>query len=275
MKHLMNCLVASAAVLALAQGRIVFKDKRTDPSLQIEGNKGMVEPDNRFELDGNVIIRQPKDGTVITCANAKGDLVKVSAKDAAGKTISTTDIDNVKLTGGIRITQQNESGSSELTGTSADYNLDGSNKKIKLTGNLKMTHNGAGQSKSAFTLTGTGANAILRKQGKDSKLSSATLTGPIVFKGNELYKTAEGTKLREMSAKSNSMTYTLNEDESGQMVMRGNIELQQSTPDEDGPEVTGAQTITLDLNKKGEVVRVRLSAGEGSITTVYKKKGNA
>lgn len=275
MKHLMNCLVASAAVLALAQGRIVFKDKRTDPSLQIEGNKGMVEPDLRFELDGNVIIRQPKDGTVITCATAKGDLVKINLRDVNGKTIVGTDIDNVKLSGGIRVTQQNESGSSELTGSSADYNLDGTNKKIKLYGSLKFTHKGTGQAKSAFTITGSGANATLRKQGKDSKLSTANLSGPITFNGSELYKTPVGSRLREMSAKSNSLTYTLNEDETAQVVMRGDIEVKQSTPEDDGPEVTGAQTVTLDLNKAGEVTRIRLSAGEGSITTVYKKKGNA
>lgn len=276
MKNLMNCLVASAAVLALAQqGRIVFKDKRSDPTLQIEGNKGMVEPDNRFELDGNVVIRQPKEGFVMTCASAKGDLVKVSGKDAAGKTVSRTEIDNVKLTGSVKMNQQVESGTSEFTCASADYSLDGALKKIKLNGGIKLVQKGSTAAKQGFTVTGSSANATLRKKGNGSDLSTATVNGPIVFDGSEVYKNPTGTHLRQVSAKSDSLTYTRNDDATAQVVMRGNIELKQSTAEDDGPEIIGAQTITFDLNVQGNVIRVRLSAGEGNIKTVYKKKGNA
>lgn len=275
MKHLMNCLVASTAVLAFAQGRLVFKDKRNDPSLQIEGNKGMIEPDSRFELEGNVIIRQPKEGFVMTCATAKGDLVKVNIRDVNGKTVVSTEFDNVKLTGTVKINQSVTSGSSEFTCASADYNLDGALRKIKFNGGIKLVHKGSTAAKQGFTVTGSSANATLRKKGQNSDISTATVNGPIVFDGSEVYKTPSGSQLRQVAVKSDSLTYTRNDDDTAQMVLRGNIDLKQSTAEDDGPEISGAQTITLDLNVQGNVTRIRMSAGGGDIKTVYKKKGNA
>ena len=284
MKRLPLIVFVGLVAFAVAQDRLVFRDRKKDPRVQIEGNQGFFIPDKSFELSGNVVVRQLVDKLTMSCQKATGDLVKVTGK---------TEFDNVHLTGGVQVDQIGQTSSFGATGSKADYDLKDSLRHLNLGGNVVLDFSGEsdvkadpkkqgskpGKKSSTLNVKATDADVTFKKITKDNKESievqAVTVTGPIQFNGNEVTKVEGKTSTQKFTARADRMTFRA-KGESGNAEVRltGNLEIHQQDDSGDGPDIAGAKSLVLQLNDNYEIISIRFSSdGSGQIKTTFPPKG--
>jgi hypothetical protein len=276
--------------LALAQKQITFRDSVKNPHIIVQGNQGFLVPNEGFELAGNVQIKRIEDGgtgkveTLMTCAKATGTFNKKTGK---------TEVDNLKMTGGIQFTQTGKKGSTSATGDSAEYDLKDGLRIININGDVKVSFEGDSEKKtdkktvekihSTMSTSSQAATLTFRSKkdanGKEiSEVQSAIIRGPIQFNGTQL----AGEKLQRVSAKADKMTYTiLGESKAPEVRLEGNLEFRE-LDGEDGAVIEGATLLILQLNDKNEIVKLQFRSDKinpvrTTITKVDagKRKGGA
>ncbi len=284
--------------LALAQKPIVYKDNAKKPTMIIQGNQGFFAPGENFELSGNVQIRRISsrgDSTVetlMTCAKASGNLVRVNNK---------MEVDSVRMTGGIQFIQKGENRSTTASGDSAEYDLKDGLREVNVNGGVEISFDSQstrevikdGKKESAkissiMSTTSRSATLTFKSKLDDKKkeiteLQSAVIRGPIQFNGTQLIKDAAGEKQQKVFAKADKMTYLIS-GESGkrEVKLEGNLEFRQNDGVGEGSIVEGANTVVLQLNEKNEILKLRFKSESPNqvVTTITKnnskgKKGGA
>lgn len=262
MKRFSLLVLSGFVAFAFAQQRIVFRDSKKNTRVQIEGNQGFFIPDKSFELTGNVIVKQIVEKLTMTCAKATGDFVKVAGK---------TEFDNVRLTGGVKVTKASDTTAFGATGNSADYDIKGDQRVIKLNGDVTLDFRATGSQTSTWNAKASSATVTVNKS--DNFLDAANLSGPLTFNGTEVERSGKTTKF---TVKAQTFNYRA-KGESGNPEIRleKNIEMSQEGGDQDA-EITGAQLLVLELNKENQITKIRFSSGgEGQIksTFIQTKKG--
>jgi hypothetical protein len=255
-------IVLGMSAFAIAQQRLVFKDRKKDPNIRIEGNKGMVVPDKNFEISGNVVVENYAQKLIMTCNQAVGDLIKIKNK---------SDFDNVVLTGAVVVKQADNEQTTLLKCAKANYNLQGNQMvKLVLTRDVYISFYSSDTAKSDAVVTGSSAVAIIDRSedaGED-KVQSLELQGPVLYKGKQFVQDGTGKGIvRNFTVKADRLTFT-------KARLIGNLEIQQTDDGIDTAEVTGAQVAILEFDNKNVVTRIRFSSeGQGQIRTVLKKRG--
>jgi hypothetical protein len=266
------CCVIGVSALAFAQARIVFKDSRKSPKIQIEGNRGMIVPDTNFELTGNVVINNFEQKLKLTCEKAAGDLIKSDG---------VSQFDNVKLTGGVKAFLDDAETNAQTTSSSAFYNLVGKEQaELSLQGSVALTiRNGAKGVNNDSVVTAQSAKVTINRKAKEQdRLVSAKLDGGILFKGLQIKKEEGKVTSQRLEVKAEEATYT-KAGKSGkpEFQLQGNLVFLQNPDEEGGVEVTGAQRAIFELDETGKVTRIQFSSDGQStkkpIRTVIKKKG--
>ena len=284
--------------LALAQKPIVYKDNANKPTMIIQGNQGFFAPGENFELSGNVQIRRISSSgdstveTLMTCAKASGNLVRVNNK---------MEVDSVRMTGGIQFVQKGENRSTTASGDSAEYDLKDGLREVNVNGGVEISFDSQstreaikdGKKESAkissiMSTTSRSATLTFKSKLDDKKkeiteLQSAVIRGPIQFNGTQLVKDAAGEKQQKVFAKADKMTYLIS-GESGkrEVKLEGNLEFRQNDGVGEGSIVEGANTVVLQLNEKNEILKLRFKSESPNqvVTTITKnnskgKKGGA
>ncbi len=285
--------------LALAQKPIVYKDNAKKPTMIIQGNQGFFAPGENFELSGNVQIRRISSTgdssveTLMTCAKASGNLVRVNDK---------MEVDSVRMTGGIQFVQKSENRSTTASGDSAEYDLKDGLKEVNVKGGVEISFDSQstrettkqdGKKESARissimstisrSATLTFKSKLDDKKKEITELQSAVIRGPIQFNGTQLVKDAAGEKQQKVFAKADKMTYSIS-GESGkrEVKLEGNLEFRQNDGVGEGSIVEGANTVVLQLNEKNEILKLRFKSESPNqvATTITKvnskgKKGGA
>ncbi len=284
--------------LALAQKPIVYKDNAKKPTMIIQGNQGFFAPGENFELSGNVQIRRISSSgdstveTLMTCAKASGNLVRVNNK---------MEVDSVRMTGGIQFVQKGENRSTTASGDSAEYDLKDGLREVNVNGGVEISFDSQstreaikdGKKESAkissiMSTTSRSATLTFKSKMDDKKkeiteLQSAVIRGPIQFNGTQLVKDAAGEKQQKVFARADKMTYLIS-GESGKREVRleGNLEFRQNDGVGEGSIVEGANTVVLQLNEKNEILKLRFKSESPNqvVTTITKnnskgKKGGA
>ncbi len=284
--------------LALAQKPIVYKDNAKKPTMIIQGNQGFFAPGENFELSGNVQIRRISSSgdstveTLMTCAKASGNLVRVNNK---------MEVDSVRMTGGIQFVQKGENRSTTASGDSAEYDLKDGLREVNVNGGVEISFDSQstreaikdGKKESAkissiMSTTSRSATLTFKSKLDDKKkeiteLQSAVIRGPIQFNGTQVVKDAAGEKQQKVFAKADKMTYLIS-GESGkrEVKLEGNLEFRQNDGVGEGSVVEGANTVVLQLNEKNEILKLRFKSESPNqvVTTITKniskgKKGGA
>lgn len=253
------------AGLVLAQTGFTYRSPKVDPKLSISGKSGWVELDKQFEVTGNVRLDSKTDQIVMTGDRMTGNLQKEEKKTVAN---------NVRVRGDVGISKVEKNGNLKITGNEMDYDLlDTSLAKAVLRGNVKLDFLATSDKAGNSDLTAAKVEAIFkRKVTKDeSTLQALKVSGPLVYKGVTVAEKGKA----NITAKADRMIYE-KKGEGAEMLLSGNIYFDQKGPeDDDSAEVTGAQSVKLTLNAKGEVTNVRMNSEKpDKIVTKVKKKGN-
>lgn len=293
MKRFLPIVFLGLFSLAVAQKPIVYKDNAKEPRLIIQGNQGFFVPGESFELNGNVQIKRISGSgdssleTLMTCSKASGTLVKINGK---------MEVDNVRMTGGIKFSQTSVNNSTVATGDSAEYDLKDGLREINVKGGVEISFGGKGttekpkkdgkkeliQINSVMSTTSQSATLTFKIKIDDKKrevadLQSAIVRGPIQFNGTQLTKDASGERQQKVFAKADKMTYTIS-GESGKPEVRleGNLEFRELDSADGGAVVEGATLLILQLNDKKEIIKIRFRSDEGKQvkTTITKADSN-
>jgi hypothetical protein len=277
--------------LAAAQKPIVYKDNAKKPTMIIQGNQGFFAPGENFELSGNVQIRRLSSSgdssveTLMTCAKASGNLVRVNNK---------VEVDSVRMTGGIQFVQKGENRSTTASGDSAEYDLKDGLREVNVKGGVEISFDsqstreaikdGKKESvKTSSTMNATSRSATLtfktkidEKKKETTELQSAEVRGPIQFNGTQLVKDATGEKQQKVFAKADKMTYSIRGESGNREVkLEGNLEFRQNNGVDEGSIVEGANTVVLQLNEKYEILKLRFkSEGSNKVETTITKIGS-
>lgn len=264
MKRTISLVLISLMALAVAQekGRLVFRDDKKNPSIILQGDRGYVDPGESFELSGNVSLQLVAQNLLLTCGKAGGKIVGTSKK---------SDIDDVRLTGGVKVTIDNKAFFVIVTGDSVDYDLQETARLIKLKGNASFNFKSKGDP--ASTLDAKSSNADITLSKNDNIVKTASMTGGITLNGVEIQKVSNGFKKVKFSVKAQSLLFTEKSSDEKEVRLEKNIVVTRSS-DEGDADVTGAQVLVLTLNGNNEVTRSRFSSdGVGQVKTTL-KKGN-
>lgn len=272
MKRLPLIVFLGLFSLALAAQKVItYRDSAKNPHLIVQWNEGYLVPGEDFELSGNVQIKRldntGTNGTVetlMTCAKATGKMVKIGSK---------TEVDDVKMTGGVHLTQTGRISTTEASGNSMTYLMKSGDREVNLNGDVKIDFAGAEtvkgvKSNSKMTTTASHANLIfaVKSDGKKeyAEVQTATINGPINFTG---YKVGDGGKTQKVAAKADKMTYTHSVDGKPQVTLEGNLDFRELEGD-DGAVIEGANIVVLTLNDKNEIVKLKFSSGSsGQVKT--------
>lgn len=265
MKALALLAGCGLAGLVLAQAGFTYRSPKVDPKLMISGKSGWVELDKKFEVTGNVRLESKTDQIIMTGERMAGDLQKEDKKTVANK---------VRVRGDVTISSVQNNGYLNITGSEMDYDLlDATLAKAVLRGNVKLDFVAISEKAGNADLTAAKVEATFkRKVAKDeSALQMLNVDGPLVYKGVSVSEKGKA----NITAKADRMVYE-KKGEGAEMVLSGNIYFDQKGPeDDDSAEVTGAQSVKLTLNAKGEVTNVRMNSEKpDKIVTKVKKKGN-
>ena len=280
MKRFALFVLVGVVALAAARDRLTFRDSKKDPHVQIEGDNGFFIPDKSFELTGKVIIQQLKDKFTLTCDKATGELGKING---------SMEFNKVHLTGSVTATQVGEKSSFAASGSKADYSLNESSRELAMSGGVNIDFSGSSEVKpstpgkalilrnSAMNVKASNTVINFKKVMKEKKevieVQTATVEGPIDFHGTQTDKSSGKTTNQKFSAKADKMTYAI-KGESGEREVKltGNLEIHQADDNGDGPDITGARTLVLQLDDQFNIVKVRFSSdGAGQIKTVFTK----
>ncbi len=275
MKRLLIFALLGTTAFAATQNRLVYRDSKKNPRIQIEGNNGFFAPDKSFELSGNVLVKQIEDNLTMSCGKATGDFVKVDNK---------SEFDNVRLTGGVSAKQEGKASTLTASGSSADYDLKGALRSLTLRNNVKLGFSGTSEVKgttkaSTMTVDASNANLIFRKTQPDAKkrtmqIESAEIDGPIAFDGVEVSTTDGKVKKQKLSVKASKLTFTSNaETGTSEVRLTGNLEIHEEDENGDGPDISGARSLVLQLDKEFNITKVKFSSeGVGQIRSVFNTK---
>jgi hypothetical protein len=282
MKTSIAWIIIGLSAFAVAQQRLVFKDSRKNPRIRIEGNRGLVIPDSKFELSGQVIVQNFEDKLKMSCEKVTGDLIKEGTKSG---------FDNVRLTGGVKVVMGEGVEIVNMSATSANYDLQGTDKsKITMSGSVDFAFVSTKDSAKSRDLKVTASSLetmLLREKGVKNPVLSAKLTGGVTFVGVEVKKGKDEKSGKDvvtsqkLQIKANEATYLKRgESGNGEVILKGDLVFLQNPGDDDGAEVTGAQSAILELDDLNRVKLIRFSAGgQGAnrtpITTIIKKKKGA
>jgi hypothetical protein len=264
MKALTLLTGCGLAGIVLAQTGFTYRSPKVDPQLQISGKSGWVELDKKFEVTGSVKLDSKTDQISMTGDRMTGDLAKENKKTVA---------DHVRIRGGVTVSKVEKNGNLKITGNEVDYDLiDVTFAKATIRGNVKLDFLATTEKAGNADVTATKVEATFKRTvAKDeSSLQALTVDGPVSYSGVSVSEKGKAV----ITAKADRMTYK-KQGEGAEMLLSGNLFFDQKGPeDEDSAEVTGAQSVRLTLNAKGEVVTVRMnSEGIGKIVTKIKKKG--
>jgi hypothetical protein len=262
MKALALLAGCGLAGLVLAQTGFTYRSPRVDPKLTISGKSGWVELDNKFEVTGSVRLESKTDQIIMTGERMTGDLQKEDKKTVANK---------VRVRGDVAISKAEKNGNLKITGSEMDYDiLDATLAKAVLRGNVKLDFLATSDKAGNADLTAAKIEATFkRKVAKDE--SALQVLNVDVYKGVSVSEKSRA----NITARANRMVYE-KKGEGAEMILSGNIYFDQKGPeDDDSAEVTGAQSVKLTLNAKGEVTNVRMNSEKpDKIVTKIKKKGN-
>ena len=268
--------------LAAAQKPIVYRDSTKNPKVVIQGNKGFLIPGigpkepGSFELSGSVQIKRLSEGgeTLMTCDKATGTFYKLNGN---------TEVDKVRMTGGIRFSQGGKKETTVVDGDSAEYDLKEGFKEVNVTGQVKVSFEGESEKavigkngkkgvvNTNSTMSTTSRSAMIAFKSKSdenkkeySEVQSAIMRGPIQFNGLQLMRDANGEKLQKVSAKADQMRYTVyGASKHPEVTLEGNLEFHVADGTGDGSTVEGGNTLVLELNSKNEIVKMKFVAEEG------------
>ena len=268
--------------LAAAQKPIVFRDSAKNPKVTIQGNKGFLIPGlgpkepGSFELSGSVQIKRviEKEETTMTSDKASGIFFKLNGN---------AEVDKVRMTGGVQFTQAGKKGTTVVDGASAEYDLKEGLKEVNVSGQVKISFAGESEKESVgkdgkktvskvhSTMSSTSKSATITFKSKldENKkeyfeVQSAVMRGPIQFEGLQLVKDADIEKLQKVSAKADQMRYTVfGASKHPEVTLEGNLEFHVANGTGDGSTVEGGNSLVLELNEKGEIVKMKFVAEEG------------
>jgi hypothetical protein len=281
--------IVSAQPQSGTHRQIRFQDSAKKPNIIVMGNEGSLKPGESFELSGNVQIRQVEEQTTITCAKATGSFVKVGGK---------SEFDNVKLTGGVKLSQVtldksgNPSSTVGATGNRAEYALKDTLREVKLFEDVVVTFQSeeskvASKTSKASEITNdmktTAKSAVLTfKKRTDSKtkkdfseMQSALIIGPIQFSGHQIVKEDNKIKQQKVTAKADQMRYTvLGASGHPEVRLEGNLEFHELGANDDGTVVEGANLLILILDDNFNIVSLKFSSSEGSQVKTTVSKGD-
>lgn len=275
MKRLLIFVLLGTTAFAATQNRLVYRDSKKNPRIQIEGNNGFFAPEKSFELSGNVVVKQLEDKLTMSCGKATGDFVKIENK---------SEFDKVRLTGGVKANQEGKGSSLAASSTSANYDLNGSLRTLVLNGNVKLDFSGTSEVKgtkkdSVMSVDASSANVVFRKTNPDAKkntlsIESAEIDGPITFDGVETSKADGKVKKQKISVKASKLTFTAKgESDAPEVRLTGNLEIHEEDENGEGPEISGARLLILQLDKDFNIVKVKFSSdGVGQIRSVFNTK---
>lgn len=270
------------------QKPIIYRDNAKNPRIVIQGNQGFFAPGESFELSGNVQIKRLSQSgsgvveTLMTCAKASGDMLKIREK---------MEVDKVRMTGGIKFSQTSKESSINASGDNAEYDLKGNLREVNVNGDVninfggtspKETVNKAGQkvkSTVTSTMNTTSKSATLtfktildEKKNEIAELQIATIRGPIQFNGTQLVKEGGTEKLQKVFAKADKMTYNIAGESGREVRLEGNLEFREVEGTGDGAMVEGATLLILQLNDKNEITKLKFRSGAGQqVTTTVTK----
>lgn len=264
MKRTTSIVLISLMALAVAQSKdpLVIRDDKKNPSIILQGDGGSYVPGESFELDGHVSLKLVPQNLILTCGKAAGKIVGTSKK---------FDIDNVRLTGGVKVTVDNQGFFVVVNGQTADYDLQETARLIKLKGNASFNFKSKGEP--ASTLDAKSSNADISLSKSDNVVKTASMTGGVTLNGVEIQKVSNGFKKVKFNVKAQSLLFTEKGPNEKEVRLEKNIVVTRSS-DEGDADVTGAQILILTLNGSNEVIRSRFSSdGVGQVKTTL-KKGN-
>ncbi|MEI7576278.1 MAG: hypothetical protein WCK51_05245 [Armatimonadota bacterium] len=265
MKALALVIGCGLAALILSQTGFTYRSPKVDPKLSISGKSGWVELAKKFEVTGNVRLDSKTDQIIMTGQQILGDLQNEDRGTVAN---------HVRVRGDVAISKVEKNGNLKITGNEMDYDLiDSSLARAVLRGDVKLDFLATTDKAGNADLTAAKVEATFkRKVAKDeSALQVLKVDGPLVYKGVSVSEKGKA----NITAKADRMAYE-KKGEGAEMLLSGNIYFDQKGPeDEDSAEVTGAQSVKLTLNAKGEVTNVRMNSEKpDKIVTKIKKKGN-
>ena len=279
MKRFQLVVLLGLFSLAIAQNPIVFKDRAKNPHIVIQGNDGNLDyAEGLFELTGNVQIKRIDEKsnveTLMTSAKATGKITKSGGK---------TEIDKVRMLGGIHLTQSGKSFSTILNGETGEYDLKGDQREVNINGSVKISFEGDSTQKTSNTHSNMSATARSATvdfstthdaNKKDvTEVQSAVIRGPIEFGGVQLVKDDTGEHIKRVIAKADEMRYTISgEEKKPEIRLMGNIEFHEVDAGDNGAMVEGGKLLVLVLNDKNEIIKLKFSAAAGTqIKSTYSK----
>ncbi len=282
MKRFQIIVLLGLFSLAVAQKPIVYRDNAKSPKVTIQGNKGFLIPGigakepGSFELTGSVQIKRVINGeeTTMLAEKASGVFYKANGN---------TEIDKVRMTGGMQFTQGSKKGTTIVDGDSAEYDLKDGAKEINITGQVKISFNGDTEnvtmgkdgrktiSKVHSTMTSVSKSATITfktklddKKKEYSEIQSAIMRGPIQFSGVQLVREATGDKTQKVTVKADQMRYTINgASKHPEVTLEGNLAFNAADEKDDGSVIEGGNSLVLELNEKNQILKMKFVAEEG------------
>lgn len=272
MKRIFGLAMCFLAVAIVADKRLTYVNRRKDPTVRLEADRGLVIPDENFILEGNVIVDNIAGNVRMNCDSATGKFVKSNGR---------TELNEVRMTGNFKLVQTSPEGNkTAATAEKGTYDLvDSKLVDVSLTGSVNANLLSVNPKKSDFTVKAQRGTARLDRTEKerDKQLVSATFSGPLTFSGYQLEPDEKSKKVvrKDVDGKANQLTFTRN-GTSGRPEIRlvGDIEFLEKTDNDETGFVTGAQVAILELNAKNEIVKIRFSSDQkGQVKTVVKPSG--
>jgi hypothetical protein len=240
MKRTTSLVLISLMAFAVAQKKdpLVFRDDKKNPTIILQGDGGFYVPYESFELDGNVSLKLIPQQLTLACNKASGKILGSKGK---------TEIDNVRLTGGVKITVDNKAFLVTINGGAADYDLQNTSRLIKLKGN--STFNFKSKGEPASSLDAKSSNADISLSRTDNIVLTASMTGGVTLNGVEMQKVDNGFKRVKFSVKAQSLKYAEKGADGNREVRLEKDIVVTRASDEGEAEVTGQVKTTL---KKGD-----------------------
>jgi hypothetical protein len=268
-------VMATSGIASSTQSRPTIVDRKSDPSIVISGDNIDAEPRVKFSLTGNISYRNLKNNTTILADSIAGTFKR---EEQNGKLVDTPN--DLRLNGikSIDLISKVEDVETITKITTAAINqtiLDVTREKFFVPGKLRIERT---NNVSKWNASGNSAEiTVLRKPNKnESGLKELVLEGNIEIDGfrsieKEVDKNGKSSKTKvkqNFTAKASKMLFT---DFGNRQEIRasGNLDFTFAEDDEDASQMTGAKTLIIDLDSKGEVVKFRLSSdGPDKIRTI-------
>lgn len=232
--------------LIVAQSNFRYSDAKGDLSINARDGQGEITKEGwKFDLKGNVTISSRTERFTLSAP-------QVSAIVAATRgSSSPNQMKTARATGGVKVTQSTPSSTANLQAQTATYTAGTRTSTLQVQGSVRI-QNIDTQKRETLVATGANGTAILNPNAKRG-LDSATLNGPVRV---EVLQAGSGGG----KAVFTGQKLTMNQN---QITLTGNVKATGSGSAQFG-NLSNVDSVTVDLNDKGEMSRFRFRSGGGS-----------